>query len=328
MDLSTDTEASSSSMESTAAATAPAMEVGSDVGRQLAAICKTMRSRDPEDAAPYLILRSFAWAPVLARAPMLDRDAIVPPESDLRVKLKRLTNDSEWDQVLELTEANILRPCGKFWLDMQRYAVNALEQRGQLAAAKCVVNHFRVLLELLPDLVDITFADDTPSANADTKDWITNFVIHQKVPGPDSTGGGGDTSSDFSSDFSADTPADTSADTSSDFSFDTSSFDTPAAEETPSFDTSSWDSTPSEPEPTPTPEPFTLDLDPPILEAEEPPPTDTSDEFGQALRRRRDGRTTRGSGHHYGHPRYRAQRTPALPPPHPAGPSADGRRQG
>ena len=259
-----------------------------------------MRSRDPEDAAPYLILRSFVWAPVLARAPMLDRDSIVPPESDLRVKLKRLTADSEWDQVIELTEANMLRPCGKFWLDMQRYAVNALEQRGQLAAARVLVNHFRVLLELLPDLVDITFADDTPAANADTKDWITNFVIFQKMPPRESTEGGGDsggdTSSDFSSDFSTDTPAESTDTPSDDFSFDTSSFDTPAAEETPSFDTSSWDSAPSEPEATPTPEPFTLDLNPPILEAEEPPPADTSDEFGQALAAVREGRTAEGLG--------------------------------
>ena len=163
-------------------------------------------------------------------------------------------------------------------------------KRGQLAAARVLVNHFRVLLELLPDLVDITFADDTPAANADTKDWITNFVIFQKVPGRESTEGGGDsggdTSSDFSSDFSTDTPAESTDTSTDDFSFDTSSFDTPAAEETPSSDTSSWDSTPSEPEATPTPEPFTLDLNPPILEAEEPPPADTSRRIRPGSRRR------------------------------------------
>ncbi len=93
MGLSTDTEASGEAevaavQEAVAAAPAAVAEdTGGDVGRQLAAICRTLRSRDQEDASPYLILRSFAWAPVMYRAPMLDRDSIVPPESDLRVKL-------------------------------------------------------------------------------------------------------------------------------------------------------------------------------------------------------------------------------------------------
>ena len=39
-----------------------------------------------------------------------------------------------------------------------------------------------------------------------------------------------------------------------------------------------------------------MEENPPILEAEEPPPTDTSDEFGQALAAVRDGRTAEGIG--------------------------------
>ncbi len=136
----------------------------------------------------------------------------------------------------------MLRPCAKYWLDLQRYAVNALEQRGNLAVSKVVVNQFRVLLELLPDLVDITFPDDTPAANGETKEWITNFVIFQKMPPRESTEGSESSESSGESDSS-----------SSDFSFDTSSFDSSSletpAEETPSFDMSSWDSTPSTPEP-------------------------------------------------------------------------------
>ena len=284
MGLSTDTAASSVAEAVPEAAPVAAAEANSDIAAQLASICRTLRSRDPEDAAPYLILRSFAWAAMMHRSPMLDRDSIVQPESDLRVRLKRFTADSEWDKVIELTEANVLRPCGRFWLDMQRYAVNALEQRGSLGVARVVVNQFRILLELLPELVDIAFPDDTPAANDETKDWITNFVIIQRVPPPSSDGGDSSGSSDDTS----------SSDSSSDFSFDTSSTDTPA-EETPSFDTSSWDSTPA-PEATPTPEPFVLDENPPLLEAEAPPPADTSDEFAMALAAVRDGRTAEGLG--------------------------------
>jgi type VI secretion system protein ImpA len=292
--LSTDTETSAAAVEeATEAVPAPEAAAGGDIARQLAAICRTLRSRDPEDASPYLILRSYAWASTMYKAPMLDHSTIEAPESDLRVKLKRLTGDSEWDKVIELTEANMLRPCGRFWLDMQRYAVNALEQRGSLAVAKVVVNQFRILLEFLPDLVDITFPDDTPAANAETKEWITNFVIHQQVTGgrePEAPSESGESSdSSESSDFSTDT----SSDTSSDFSFDSTS----STDDTASFDTSSFDASSStEPEPIPTPEPFTVEENPPILEAEAPPPTDTSDEFAMALAAVRDGRTTEGLG--------------------------------
>jgi type VI secretion system protein ImpA len=290
MGLSGDTEASGS--EAVAAIETEVAQVAasanSDIAQQLASICRSLRSRDPEDASPYLILRSFAWASPMYSAPMLDRDSIVQPESDLRVKLKRLSADSEWDKVIELTEANMLRPCGRFWLDLQRYAVNALEQKGSPNLAKVVVSQFRVLLEALPELVDLTFADDTPAANAETKEWLTSTVIVQRAA-PE----GGDSSG--SSDFSFDTP---SPDTSTDFSFDTPA-ETPA-EETPSFDTSSWDSTPSsdstEATPAAEPEPFVLDENPPLLEAEAPPPADTSDEFAMALAAVRDGRTVEGLG--------------------------------
>ncbi len=99
---------------------------GTPVARQLASICRTLRAQDPEDAAPYLILRSFAWAKLQLNAPLLDHGALEAPPGDLRVTLKRAAAESDWDRVLELTEGAMLHPCaGKTWLDLQRYAVNA-----------------------------------------------------------------------------------------------------------------------------------------------------------------------------------------------------------
>ena len=46
--------------------------------------------------------------------------------------------------------------------------------------------------------------------------------------------------------------------------------------------------------PEPEPEPYTVEENPPILDAEEPPPSDTSDEFGQALAAVKDGRIAEG----------------------------------
>jgi type VI secretion system protein ImpA len=231
------------------------------VGRQLAAICRTLRGRDPEDPAPYLILRNFAWAGMLYRAPMLDRSAIVAPESELRIRLKRLTADSEWDKVLEATEAAMLQPCSRFWLDLQRYTTNALEEKGYPGVGRVVTGQVRLLLEALPEILDLTFPDDTPAANSETRNWIENYVIIRSVPAPAAPDSASSTD---------ETPADS---------------DSP--EETPPETNSSEASAP---------EAYAVEENPPILEAEQPPPADTSDEFAAALQAVRNGRTAEGLG--------------------------------
>jgi type VI secretion system protein ImpA len=62
--------------------------------------------------------------------------------------------------------------------------------------------------------------------------------------------------------------------------------DTPT-EETPTEETPAV-------EPEPEPEPYEVEDNPPIMEAEEPPPSDISDEFGQALAAVRAGNTAEG----------------------------------
>ena len=276
-----------------AAAVAPAREPveTKSPGRQLATICRAMRAQDPEDPAPYLILRSFAWARLQQNAPLIDYAAIEAPPGDLRITLKRATADSDWDRVIELTENAMLLPCAGYWLDLQRYAVNAIEHKGFPATARVVNNCLRVLLEAQPDLVEVTLPDDTPAANAETKNWIQNNVIIQRVPRErgDQTGGtpssDDSSSTDFSStDFSFDssTTTEESTDSSTDFSFDSE----------PSLETTG-ETTVETTEPAEEPKEFVMDENPPILE-DESAPNDISDEFTQALRAIRKGTTEDG----------------------------------
>lgn len=258
--------------------TAPGDESGA--GRQLAAICKYLRQQDPTDPTPYLLLRNFAWGKLQLRAPMIDHDAIEAPPGDLRVSLRRAAKDSDWDSVLEQTEAAILEPFGRTWLDMQRYTVNALEEQGYAATARVVNNCLRMFLEALPDVLDLTLPDDTPVANAETKDWITNYVIIQKVPlkeisaDGESSSDGDSSSSDFSMDSSSDDSSTTSTEDSSASTDESAGAPEPAAEEEPQT--------------------FEMEEKPPILEPEMGPPSDECDEFGQALRAIRGGKTEDG----------------------------------
>ena len=269
-----------------------------DVPRQLVSICNFLRKNDPSDPAPYLIMRGYVWGKLWAKAPNVEQDDLQPPPSELRVNLKRLAADSEWDQVLEATEAAMELPCAGPWLDLHRYAVQALEQKNYYTAAMAVRHQLKNLLEDVEALLPATLLDDTPAANKETRDWIDNYVAAQVY-----TLKPAETSEETPSESTSfdETPSDTSFDTGT--SFDSSSdlsFDTGTTES--SLDTSlSFEATP-EPESTPEPEPaagvelteFQADDIPPILEAESPPPSDLSDEFQQAVEAVKEGRTADG----------------------------------
>jgi type VI secretion system protein ImpA len=240
-----------------------------DATRQLASICKFLREQDSEDPSPYLILRSYAWGKLLAHSPLIDNSALEAPPSEWRVGLKRATADGDWDQVLAATEEAVAQPGGRVWLDLQRYTVNALEQKGSPAAARVVRDALRGFLEGLPVILDLTLPDDTPAANADTRSWIANFVLRQHGPPMQAP----NTSAE-------EAPAEES------FTFDDAPADT-------SFDPlSSSDSS----EPTPEPGSFAVEVDqePPIIGANDAPPSDTSDEFQVALAAVKEGRTVDG----------------------------------
>jgi type VI secretion system protein ImpA len=205
------------------------------------------------------------------------------------MNLKRSASENDWAKVLEATEEAMTMPCAATWLDLQRFAVTALEQVGISDAARVVRRSLRTLLEVLPDLLDLTLPDDTPAANAETRTWIAAYVLPPKAaPKQESTG-------DLTS----------SSDESS--SYETSSFDTSSLEETPQEDLSSalnFDetSTSTDTESAETqPEqveagPFNVEDNPPILDSEQIAPTESAPatELDAALAVVRDGRTAEG----------------------------------
>jgi type VI secretion system protein VasJ len=69
--------------------------------------------------------------------------------------------------------------CGRAWFDLQRYTVQALEKKGPwfLGVAGAIKSELHVLLQDLPGLLDQTLTDDTPVANPETRQWITDEVM-------------------------------------------------------------------------------------------------------------------------------------------------------
>ena len=76
-------------------------------------------------------MRGYRWGEIRYNGPQIDAAMLEAPPAELRTRLKQAWAAEDWDAVLEATEAAMELPCGRGWLDVQRYAVKALENKGQ-----------------------------------------------------------------------------------------------------------------------------------------------------------------------------------------------------
>ncbi len=145
---------------------------------RVAAAARYLRQQDTGNPAPYLLLRGMRWGELRAAGEGYEPDAslLEAPDSATRQDLKRLANEGEWQQVLDLAEEAVASPCGRAWLDVQRYAVTALDNLGYYAPGWAIKSALRSLLADFPNLPDLSLSDDTPTANAETRAWLKEFA--------------------------------------------------------------------------------------------------------------------------------------------------------
>jgi type VI secretion system protein ImpA len=63
-------------------------------------------------------------------------------------------------------------PCGRGWLDLQRYAIRACDELGHTAASKALRSALKAFLVEFPELPAATLSDDTGAANPETVAWL------------------------------------------------------------------------------------------------------------------------------------------------------------
>jgi type VI secretion system protein ImpA len=156
-----------------------------DAVERIIAVSRFLRREFPYSPAPYLMLRALRWGELRATGGYPDPTFLQPPASDVRIELKRLANEGNWNDVREKAEEATGRPCGRGWLDLQRYAVNACRYCGADAIAQAIVSELKALLSDFPQMTQWTLADDTPAANAETLQWLEeNFLLPGATPPP------------------------------------------------------------------------------------------------------------------------------------------------
>ena len=127
----------------------------------------------PKDPRIYGISRTFRWG--LATPIPTDKNLTGPNETKQNY-LNQTFKKTEFDTVIADVETNFMNNDEfLFWLDGQRYVVQALEKKGnQWADAALEIKYHLVrLLDRFPDLPTFKYSDDkTPFANSETRHWL------------------------------------------------------------------------------------------------------------------------------------------------------------
>jgi type VI secretion system protein ImpA len=135
-----------------------------------------LRRQNLFNPVPYLVLRALRWGEVRGQG-FADLSLAVAPDSATRVELKRLFNEFNWEQLLNVAETAMAQPAGRAWLDLQRFVVRACRNYGAQGVASAIVSELRALLADFPDVANWTLPDDTPVANAETQQWFKEEQI-------------------------------------------------------------------------------------------------------------------------------------------------------
>jgi type VI secretion system protein ImpA len=141
-----------------------------------------LRSKEPQNPAGYLAARGLRWGELRAAGAKPDPKTLVPAPADLRTQIKSLALEGKWPELLEACERGSSMACGRGWLDMQRYAIQACEELGEgyQPLARALKSELRALLLDYPQLPEMFLMDDTPTANLDTQKWLRIKVLNSE----------------------------------------------------------------------------------------------------------------------------------------------------
>jgi type VI secretion system protein ImpA len=157
-----------------------------DCKTRLAAAAKWLRSQSPANPASYLLLRGWRWGEIRACGPKPDWLLLVAPRMEVRQSLKRLTIEEKWEELRDACEEAMAEACGRAWLDLQRYALLALQGLGEdyAAAANAIRAELRLFLSEYPALVEMTLDDDTSTASPPTREFLAAEGLSGAAPAP------------------------------------------------------------------------------------------------------------------------------------------------
>ena len=150
-----------------------------DAMQRLTLVAHFLRHESPLNPVPYLLLRAMRWGELRAAGASLNPALLEAPPTEKRTLIKKMSMEGNWAEVLENAEQAMSLPCGRGWLDLQRYAVRACEALGSEyePVAAGIRSGLKILLADYSDLLNSSLMDDTPAANAETQTWLRESIL-------------------------------------------------------------------------------------------------------------------------------------------------------
>jgi type VI secretion system protein ImpA len=144
---------------------------GADAAIHVLAAVQFLRREAPANPVSYLVVRAFRWGELRATNDPLD-SLLEAPTGDIRRTIRRHANQRDWKGLLDAAETVMASECGRGWLDLQRYSIQACEELGYQNASKAIRSELKTLLADIPQLPTMLLNDDTGTANPETLNWL------------------------------------------------------------------------------------------------------------------------------------------------------------
>jgi type VI secretion system protein VasJ len=140
---------------------------------------------------PFRLNRIVAWMPVENLPPATgEKTLIPPPDEQVITSLQNMYKSQSWDELLKAAESRIRQFL--FWLDLSRYTAEALEQMKYPAISEAVGYETAAYVNRLSGIDKLTFADGTPFADEETREWLKSIAGKQGGTDGTSSSGGSD----------------------------------------------------------------------------------------------------------------------------------------
>ncbi|NPV05339.1 MAG: type VI secretion system protein TssA [Syntrophaceae bacterium] len=152
--------------------------------QRLREIAGRLWQQDPANPLVYRLNRKSLWLSVESLPPAAGgRTRIPAPTGEVARMLFDLRNTGNAEALLKAAEGRL--PQFIFWLDLNRLVAEALARLGNrhLKAHGVVCQETAFLLYRLPGLENLSFADGTPFANPETRNWLKGIALHARPAG-------------------------------------------------------------------------------------------------------------------------------------------------
>jgi type VI secretion system protein ImpA len=143
-----------------------------------------LRRQQPWSPVAYLVLRALRWGELRANVENMDLSLLEAPSTEVRKQLRALLQSGDWEELLDACELAIASPCGRGWLDLQRYVVRACDGLGSsyTPVSAAILSALDSLLSDYPQLAQSSLNDETATANPETQSWLQELTDSKQQP--------------------------------------------------------------------------------------------------------------------------------------------------